>query len=397
MKKFFVICMTLMLAVSAMAQESNRTSDGKVQYGPYETNRFFDNVFVGVGGGANFGLDRLVNEDATSYVHGWGLDAEAYVGKYLTPEFGVRLGWQGHNVSWAEAEDAAQWQWPFDENALAFNYVHADFLWNLTNQFGGYKETRFLSVVPYLHAGFLWGHEDRTLGVGAGIEFPLRVSNRVAIVPDFRVLGTQAAFIHPNTTGIAQVATASLSVRVTLGKTNWTRKATTVAYYSALVGGADVALRDAKAAVEAANARAAQAEADKAALAKENEALTNALNDCNNRKCNNDALSVLQANPLVLYFEIGKTTLTEKELAHLARFVETAGTAKVVNLVVAGGTDTKTGTAKRNEYLRNKRAEYVRNLLVNQYGFAEENVKIGDGLTDIDTPALSRVAIVSCE
>ena len=40
------------------AQENgNRDEDGKIVRGPYETNRFGDNWFVGVGGGINMYLE----------------------------------------------------------------------------------------------------------------------------------------------------------------------------------------------------------------------------------------------------------------------------------------------------------------------------------------------------
>lgn len=43
-----------LVAAGVMAQENgNRDEQNRVVRGPYETNRFFDNIFIGVAGGVN--------------------------------------------------------------------------------------------------------------------------------------------------------------------------------------------------------------------------------------------------------------------------------------------------------------------------------------------------------
>ena len=55
MRKIFIAGLLAVLSISAFsasAQENgNRDSLGRVVRGPYETNRFGDNWFIGVGGG----------------------------------------------------------------------------------------------------------------------------------------------------------------------------------------------------------------------------------------------------------------------------------------------------------------------------------------------------------
>ena len=154
---------------------------------------------------------------------------------------------------------------------------------------------------------------------------------------------------------------------------------------------------EAKAAAEAAKAKAAAAEAEKNALFNKNIALQDEIDRLNASK-DVTALQNLRNNPCTLYFELGKATLSEKELSHLKEFVDNVNGAKVkVLLGVAGGTDTKTGSAHRNEVLRQERAEYVYNLLVRDYGFEEENVTVTDGVIDIASPSLSRVAVITCK
>ena len=82
---------------AAFAQENgNRDEEGKVVRGPYETNRFVDNWFIGAGGGVNL----FMNEGYKNKV-GPSLDVSA--GKWFTPTIGMRVGYSGISArSWAE-------------------------------------------------------------------------------------------------------------------------------------------------------------------------------------------------------------------------------------------------------------------------------------------------------
>lgn len=87
---------------------------------------------------------------------------------------------------------------------------------------------------------------------------------------------------------------------------------------------------------------------------------------------------------------MGQTTVSDREKAHLEYFANEVDKEK--ELVVVGSADLGTGSAKRNEYLANKRAEAVKALLENA-GF--NNVTVGDPEYDIFEPAVrSRVAVI---
>ena len=54
MKRLYIIALFVFASGFASAQENgNRDAQNRIVRGPYETNRFFDNVFVGVAGGVN--------------------------------------------------------------------------------------------------------------------------------------------------------------------------------------------------------------------------------------------------------------------------------------------------------------------------------------------------------
>lgn len=133
-----VMASMLVAVPAANAQENgNRDENGKIVRGSYETNRFGDNWFIGVGAGVNSWLGKGVDGKA-------GIATDIYVGKWITPSVGVRGGWQG-----LKNKVVAQDGFTACEGAFNCNTVHVDFLWNLSNAFSGYKETRTWNVIAY--------------------------------------------------------------------------------------------------------------------------------------------------------------------------------------------------------------------------------------------------------
>ena len=136
---------------------------------------FWDNWFLSVGDGANlvWAVDRSGLHDA-GRVRNAG---EISVGKWFAPEAGARLGYQGMTV---------------DERGFA--YVHADFLWNLTNTLSGYRAGRLWNLIPYLHMGGLYEYDPDTrldrinteYAGGAGLLNTFRLHDNVSLYADLR-------------------------------------------------------------------------------------------------------------------------------------------------------------------------------------------------------------------
>ena len=135
------------------AQENgNRDANGKIVRGPYETNRFGDNWFIGVGGGINI----YWNE---GYKVAVAPSIDANFGKWITPSVGMRMGYQGISTKvWANEPTVLGPELDADKGMYAqkfgYMYFHGDLLWNISNAFSGYKETRFWDFIPYAHAGY---------------------------------------------------------------------------------------------------------------------------------------------------------------------------------------------------------------------------------------------------
>ncbi len=397
MKKFFVITALLISAVS-FAQETNRDANGNKQYGPYETNKFFDNWFIQVAGGLNHDQDHLTElfKGEKGFKQGMGLNVKANLGKWFDPCYGARIGWtglvNGKLVEGTGAEFATS-----KKNGSQYNYIHADGLVNFSNLFGGYKETRCISFVGYLTAGYAFQDkmvnvEERSFAAGLGLEIPIRLGGVVSIVPAVEWVGMRAQVFNGECFG--GVASATLGLNFNLGKNNWTRKSTTLAAAGAALAAAEAAANALRAQNEKLAADAAAAEAAKNALAKENEALRKELEALRNApKCN--AVDLAE-NPIVAYFEIGKATLSEKELAHLDYQVKTALAQNAgQKLVITGKADAKTGSKSLNEKLSKKRADYIFNLLTGKYGLNADDFTVTNEVVAGSKSALDRAGVIS--
>ena len=357
---FAAVSMVASPAVNAQ-EDGNRDENGKVVRGPYLTNQLGDNWFVNLGGGANLFYDN------STWAAGGALNINA--GKWITPAIGARVGYNG--ITGIDG---------------LFSYIHADALWNISNAIGGYKETRLWDFVPYLHAGLLIDKPVAGLewGAGAGLLNVIRITDRLDVTLDIR------GNLYKRYSKAGYIS-AAVGFSVNLGKTNFTRA-------SNWHNPSDVAALDAAAASAAALAAAnAALESEKAALLKANEELANKNSDL--EKAVVEAEGLKNVDPAAFYFEIGKTTLSKKELEHLDFYLKNVlpyVKGKTLT-VITGSADKKTGSAKRNQYLCEKRAEYLKNLMVEKYGIDASAFEVKTLVATEGDASLSRAVVVSFE
>lgn len=356
---------SMISAPEVNAQENgNRDENGKVVRGPYLTNQLGDNWFVNLGGGVNLGYDN------GEWAVGGALNVNA--GKWITPSVGARVGYNG--ITGIDG---------------LFSYIHADALWNISNAIGGYKETRLWDFVPYLHGGLLIDNPvaGKEWAAGAGLLNLIRVTDRLDVTLDVR------GNIYKRY-GKAGYISAAVGFSVNLGKTNFVRAEN---WHNP----SDVAALDAAAAAAAAlTAANAALEAEKAELQKANADLANQNNDLEKALAEAEANSGLkECGPAAFYFEIGKTTLAKKELEHLDFYLKNVlphVKGKTLT-VITGSADKKTGSAKRNNYLCQKRAEYLKNLMVEKYGIDVNAFDVRTLVATEGDASLGRAVIVSFE
>ena len=259
-----LIAVTLTASPSAFAQEDdNRDLDGKIVRGPYETNSFGDNWFIGAGGGINTFLNKNFDPKI-------GISVDGNFGKWFTPAVGMRIGYQGINSqAWSQTSSVLgtnlntgkdQYQQKF-----GYMYIHGDFMWNASDGIGGYKETRFWDFVPYVHAGYFrsygLGNADfgeNEFAMGAGLLHLLRLTDRLDIIIDMRATVVNGRVI--DNAGISILPSVTAGLAVDLGWPNFLRSSTVIEAIeladlekTAVLEGAIAALEIANASLESQN------------------------------------------------------------------------------------------------------------------------------------------------
>ena len=209
---------------TASAQENgNRDENGNIVRGSYETNGFWDNWFIGLGAGAN----TVAGENVNFKPFG-GLAVDVNLGKWFTPTVGARIGYKGLKNSFELK----------DNNALKAGYkdeynqhmFHADFLWNLSNSFSGYKETRFWDIIPYAQfvglANFknIDDKNNFEYAAGAGILNDFRLGNHVDLYLDLAAdLARRESLGIPGEKRYTFLPSLTAGLIFNLGRTNFDR------------------------------------------------------------------------------------------------------------------------------------------------------------------------------
>lgn len=242
MKKFFAIAVALVLCASAFAQEG--------KYGPYHTNKFWDNWFIGAGIGFNAHVDqitKLLDFERPDLARGGAPAFQVFAGKWIDPCYGIRGDIQG-------------WKGGYFNDGVKFKYwtANADFLVNASNLFWGYKEDRKFNISAYASVLAIFA-EGKAFGVGAGLLGTYSLGKRFDLMIDLRTGIGRQSITGTGQNGKLLLNTGSIGVIYKLGKTNWVR-----------CSGAGAGAGDAAAAAAAAAPKATEKEMEELQKAREN-------------------------------------------------------------------------------------------------------------------------------
>jgi outer membrane protein OmpA-like peptidoglycan-associated protein len=374
--------------------------NGNIVRGPYETNRFGDNWFISAGGGINI----FLLEDYNVRI---GPSIDAGFGKWFTPSVGMRVGYQGFTTgAWSNQPGILGTVKDSDKNQylqkFGYMYIHGDFLWNISNAFSGYKETRFWDFVPYIHTGYFRAYGldgvnyiNNELALGAGLLHNLRLSDRLDLIIDMRATVINGRVI--NSEGVAVLPSVTAGLAVNLGWPNFVRS-------SSIIGALELAnlektaiLEGAIAALEIANA---SLEDQNMQLDNANKKLSNEVKKMKNEVKQEPVNFFEGMGPATIYFEIGKATLSDKEMQHLdflaKNLIAKADQETQILVTVMGSADSNTGTLKRNQHLSEARGKYVFDILTTKYGISPNRLTIKSEVVKKDAkPALNRAVIIS--
>ena len=103
-------------------------------------------------------------------------------------------------------------------------------------------------------------------------------------------------------------------------------------------------------------------------------------------------------SPVAVYFDIGKTTLDQTQMAQLdflaKNLITTADQNTKIMVTVMGSADGNTGTMKRNQYLSEARGKYIFDILTNKYGISPERLIVKtEVVKHAAKPELSRAVV----
>ena len=381
-----------LVAAGVMAQENgNRDEQNRVVRGPYESIRFFDNIFIGVAGGVN--IYHGENDSYGKFGKRLAPALDVNVGKWFAPSVGARIGYSGINAKGWTSGQTVYAKDVFDKKANIYNekfgvsYLHTDFLWNFSNAVSGYKETRTWNFVPFFGAGWARsygnGAYNNEFAMSIGLLNNIRLCNLLDLTLEARHM-----FVNQRFDGVSRGSKGEGMTSVTMGLTfklnrrNFKRAAAPVDVTPYL-------------------SRIKALESDNTTLAGKNKTLADENTALRNRKPETVTVageSKVSATPVALFFQIGKATLDKKELTNLDFYVKNALQAdRNKTFTLYGGADKATGTAAFNQKLSEKRMQYVYDLLVNKYGISKDRLKTvaeGDRNNRFPEPELNRTVII---
>ncbi len=370
MKKFFMMLALASVSVAGMAQSDVPTKKYSVS-----TNSFWSNWFISAD--VSYGAFYTNEEDGLSKSplkdFRRNLGASVAIGKWFTPGFGLRTkvtGIWGRNVQTADASTNAIKSWNLQEQAL----------FNLSNMFCGYSETRVWNFIPYAGIGVFRNCTDNlyadvfsvgllnTWRLGKRVFLNLDLSCNVANDYDaFRNGGKVKNNYGDGFKNCDRFFNAEIGLTFNLGKATWS-KTPDVEALKAL----------SQSQIDALNAQLADAQAE-----------TGRLNDMiKSHKCpeaKTVTVKEVVAAPVSVFFNIGKSKIASRK--DLQNVQEIANIAKNngSKLVVTGYADSKTGSANYNQKLSEKRANAV----------VDELVKLGVNRNNIEVVAAGGVNTLS--
>lgn len=300
------------------------------------------------------------------------------LGKWFTPGLGLRTKFNGIWGRTVVSEDE-------DINASKYWTLNEQLLFNFSNLFAGYSETRFWNFVPYLSAGVgrNMSHNTYAMGLGAGLLNQWRISPKTSLhldvsygvyEPDFD--GAGGSIFSRGLPGKDRVVSFEVGVTYHLGRATFQRvpdtEAIKILYQSQ---------------IEALSAQLADEQ-------RENARLSGLMAD-RPRDGKTILVTELVAAPVSVFFNLGQDKIaSRKDLQNVAELVSIA-LQKRAPLLVTGYADSATGSSDYNQELSLRRAQAVAKELV-ALGFPANRieVKAGGGVDELSPDSYNRRVVI---
>lgn len=352
-----------------------------------EGQSFWSNTFlsVGVGGQMLFGD----HEKQMKFGDRIAPALDIAIGKWITPEVGVRLMYTGWSLNGATQNEALgngnpisnkPWHgyWLYEQEIKYMN-LHGEVMFNLSNLLCGYNEKRIWNCSPYLGLGFMRiykGGNTSEIGANLGIHNAFRLSDALDLNLDVRGSLVNDDFDSErggrNEEGILS---ATLGLTYKFKPRGWKPKVVTVYNETELER-----LRQQMTELNAEYERLKNKPTEKVVT-------------------NTELLLKEIVAPCMVVFPINKAILSQDERVNLKMFSENVKKAdKGIIYSITGYADAATGNKEINDPLSKARAEAVYRCLVDEFGISESQLMIDykGGVENMfyDNPAMSRAVIV---
>ena len=357
-----ILCMAVIasaLACGSMQAQETTSVDMDVPCTEMYTHDWKKNWYLQLSaGGQMFYFEKSTNVsnfdlDKTTGVYGLGL------GHWFSPYFGYRFNVLGGAVHY----DNFGWKKFKNVN------LNLDLTWDMFNTLGGVNDKRVFSIVPYIGLGtaYAWDYEGPTSGyqikddngvmdnqwalvASLGLEFRFRVHKNVDIFVDTRFKGMSENFNNIAWgTGIEPGFSVMGGLTFNLNKEGRQFKTVNPCDYTAAIRNLNDQVNDMRRELDETNAK---------------------LKACESREPVVQVKEVVKEVPAApavipaIRFSINSARVSNADKATLYDVAEMMKKDEDVKVVIKGYADKKTGTADYNRRLSEKRAENVRDILV---------------------------------
>lgn len=391
-----LVSLVFILAVAGLFAQEGQVPAKK--FGPFLTNKFFDNWFIqaGVGTQIYFGeydnMAPLKDRLSTSFDLG--------LGKWFTPFVGGRFQYAGINATGVGNTHHIATTSPFvDLDGTVYdatNYrtetfkvanLHLDMLVNLSNRLAGYKENRVYQLIPFVGVAYVHAYksgvdfEYHSIGLSSGFINKFYLGKSIDLNLEIRtVLFSQISDGLEGGRWGEGIGSATLGFAYKFNKRGFDEPEAPIvpdySPYTNKIGELEKMLsdKDAKAKQLASDLETEKNKGPK--IIKETEVIIPAV---------------------TVIFQIGKYEISEREMLNLQNAAAALKKATGKVYTIMGIADKQTGSTKRNQYLSEMRAKKVYDALVNKFGVDPSILKLdpkGATYQPYGKAYLNRVAII---
>ncbi|MCM1033949.1 MAG: OmpA family protein [Odoribacter sp.] len=351
-----------------------------------------DNWFIQIGAGITSPFVENKMPDGVDARHHVTPVYNVAFGKWFSPYIGWRLSFLGGALHW-------------DNQTFCKNkWVNAnfDFMWDMFNTFGGVNSKRVFSIVPFIGLGgvYLWDYKPATavnverdngklktnswsLPLSAGIQLRFRLSKYV----DFFAEG-RAQFAGDNFNNYCVGAPVDMNLSVIGGFTFHIGGSDFRSYnpcdYVGYIQNLNNQVNDLRGALATTAAALAAAEAQLPCPEVQQV----------------ESTTIIEAAPLMatVRFTINSSVISDQEMVNVYNVAQWMKDNPDQNVAIVGYADKDTGSSTYNMGLSKRRAEAVRDALVNKYGINPDRLSIdaeGSEVQPYDVNNWNRIVIFS--